>query len=288
MLLISLCENVINKLYFNYPGNNYFSNSWLGIPIFLLLNYIGMYLLLGRNSPWLNLNKEANYLFIVISLIAIASNSVQYTPFKTIDRDILLLEEKLHINMAAILTFTNSHLTLKHYLIFSYDFLVYQMLGAPIILIFKRQVHRLAEFYSLLLISSIIGFTFYYFFPTTAPASMVASSFFTQSEYATGLKFHQIHQHIFPTTIDGGLISMPSFHVIWAWISLFALRNYKITFVFLFIVNLFLVASCVLLGWHYVLDIAGSMLVLIISHGLLRQHKLKLKNAPEITAASSV
>jgi membrane-associated phospholipid phosphatase len=117
--------------------------------------------------------------------------------------------------------------------------------------------------------SLLIGFIVYYFFPTTAPASVLHSDYFIKEQLATGLKFTQIHQYIQPTTLDGGLIAFPSFHVIWAWLCLYLIRSWFVVFyVFLFI-NILLIFSCVMLGWHYFLDIILSFLILLFCHYLL-------------------
>ena len=89
--------------------------------------------------------------------------------------------------------------------------------------------------YFLFITTALIGFTFYYFFPTTAPASIVNSPFFSE-----GLAV-------------GFLILLP--------------------------INGLLMASCLLLGWHYAIDILGAFLVIFLSHALCWKLKKQRQNA---------
>ena len=176
----------------------------------------------------------------------------------------------------------------KMLLEFTYNTLPYQMSYIPMLIIASGRTKYIREYYFLFLISAIIGFSFYYFFPSTAPASIIKSNYFSTAQYATSLKFMQIHQHIQPTTIDGGMIALPSFHTIWAWFCLYLLRGWPVVFFIMLPVNLLLVASCVLLGWHYPMDILGGIVVILLSHGLYfyltYDQKLAKKRKPLLRA----
>jgi len=143
------------------------------------------------------------------------------------------------------------------------------------------------EFYFLLLVSMIIGFVFYYFFPTMAPSSVIDSPYFLEEQRATALKFSQIHHYLQPTTIEGGLIAMPSFHVIWAYLCLYALRGWPILCGILFPVNCLLALACILLGWHYPIDLVGSIVVILMSQAILRYCYRKSQTPTNKTALSS-
>lgn len=199
-------------------------------------------------------------------IIALVTNAVQYTPFPPIDEYILKFEVRLGIKMPAILAWLYHHPTFKTLLNFIYDSLPYQMTYIPLALILLGKKTYIREYYFLLLISALMGFSFYYFFPTTAPASIINSDYFSEAQHATELKFIQIHQHIAPTTLDGGLIALPSFHAIWAWLCLYAVRGWPIIFFTLLPVNCLLILSCVLLGWHYFLDIVSAWILIFFAH----------------------
>lgn len=264
-LLSGLAVAANNWLY-HYPGNNYFPPDTLYIAVSLILMYAGFALQLGPHSRLTTTLKELFVFFAVMSVIAFATNAAQYTPYITIDNKIVRFEKSLHINLLSIISWTVAHNTFKNVLAFIYDTLPYQMCFIPLAMIVMRST-AIHEYYFLLLFSALIGFTFYYFCPTTAPASVLHGQYFTVAQQATGLKFSQIHHHIQPTTLDGGMIALPSFHAIWAWFCLYLLRGWPIVFAILLPINLLLVLSCVLLGWHYPTDIIGSIIVIALSHG---------------------
>lgn len=257
----------INHFKYHYSGNNYFPPQAAPMAIVLLLIYLGCYLITFSTNRATNIARDILLFYMSMALIALATNAVQYTPFPTIDEKILIIEHGLHINLSSIITWTYSHTHLKNCLIFAYDCLPYQMACIPLILIATRRTEILNEYYILLLITTLIGFIFYYFFPTTAPASMINNMNFSDSQMATGLKFQQIHNHIAPSTLDGGLIAFPSFHVIWAWLCLFLLRKWPVAFLICMPINLLIVIACVLLGWHYPTDLFGSLLTLGLAYG---------------------
>lgn len=267
ILFLSFTAIAVNFFIYQYPGNNYFPPDTSYLLLTLILMYSGFLLQFGNASQLAAILKEIIFFFLVMSLIALATNAVQYTPFPTIDSYILAFEKSLHINFETLLAWPQKKPLIKKTLEFIYDTLPYQMTYLPLLVIAAKRNELIREYYFLLLFSTLIGFTFYYFFPTTAPASIIQNAYFNESQHATGLKFIQIHQHKQPTTLDGGLIALPSFHVIWAWFCVYLLKSWPIAFFIMLPVNLLLITSCILLGWHYPLDVLGGIVVIGITHG---------------------
>ncbi|KTD20265.1 Uncharacterised protein [Legionella lansingensis] len=276
LCILATIALIINALIFKFPGNNYFPPDALLIAILLLLMLLGSYLQFGKRSAPVQITRELIHYFLVMSAIALATNAIQFTPFIPVDEKIIAIEEAWHINVAEILLWTLAHPLLTKLLVHIYDSLPYQMSIIPIVTILMRKFYYLREYYCLLLITALIGFSVYYFYPTVAPATAINAPFFSDAQYATGIKFNEIHQHIVPSTIEGGMIALPSFHAIWAWLCLYLLRWSSLLFILLLPINCLLIASCVLLGWHYPLDLLGSVVVLIISH-ILCAHCAKNK-----------
>ncbi|KTD63432.1 hypothetical protein Lsan_1305 [Legionella santicrucis] len=273
MLFLSSIAFLINHYFFKYKGNNYFPEGIPFLATVLFLFNFGLMLYFKKGSKFRQIGRELLYLFGVMSLIALATNAVQLTPFPPIDPSIVDVENYLHFPMESVVAWTNNHPKFKYLLGVTYDSLTYQMSILPLFVIFTCHFHLVREYYFYLLCTTLIGFSFYYFFPTTAPASILNSSLFSISQIATGLKFEQIHHYIIPTTNDGGLIALPSFHAIWAILCVNLVRDWKILWIVLSVINLFLIASCVLLGWHYITDIIGSFIVLWISYYFFNQCK---------------
>ena len=277
VLIISGLALSVNHLTYQYLGNNYFPSSALLFATTLPLMYAGFYLQYGVNSKITRMTQEILCFFMVMAVMILATNAVQYTPFTPIDKQLIAWDSFLPFDVKSLMDWTYAHPLIKTYFETIYQSLTYQMTYLPLLFIILGRTTLVREYYCLLLITALLGFCFYYFFPTTAPASIIESPHFSDSQHATGLKFNQIHQHIKPTTYEGGMISFPSFHIIWAWLCVYLLRHWPVAFVLMLLMNLSLSLSCVMLGWHYPIDALGSIIVIIMGHSLYavcRKHHL--------------
>jgi membrane-associated phospholipid phosphatase len=278
--ILSLTALLINFFIYQYPANNYFADETVHIGCSFVLFYLGLLVLVGKNDKSTHKARELIYYYAVMCLIAFATNAVQLTPFAPIDTKIVEFEALVHINLGDILAWTHKHPNLDVLLRLIYDSLPYQMFFVPVFVLVMGRFQVLREYYFLLLLTTLLGFSFYYFYPTSAPASVINSPFFNTNQIATGLKFNQIRNHIHPSTAEGGLISLPSFHCIWALLCVYLLKEWLILCIILFLINIILIASCVLIGWHYPSDIlAGFLLVALGYYFLKKLNSLELKDA---------
>ncbi len=266
LFILSCIALAINHFIYQYPGNVYLPKGVFLAGLNLLMIYIGFCLLQGRKGTIAQIAKEIFFLFVVILLVMLATNAVQYTPFSTIDETLLTIESLLHVDSRALIAWAHQRDALHSVLDLAYMSLAYQLCFIPVLVILTRQTKLIREYYFLLMTTTLLGMSFYYFFPTTAPASVMIGDFFSEEQKATFLKFFQIHHYIQPSTMEGGMISFPSFHVIWAWLCLYLVRQWRWVFILLLTMNFVLMVSCVLLGWHYCIDLAGSAVVIFLSH----------------------
>lgn len=278
--VLSISSLLVNYFIYQYPMNNYFPP---GTPLFfviVLLFYLGLIIFFGKEHTVTHRGLHLFYLITVMSLIALATNATQLTPFAPIDEAIIAFEQQFSIDLPGIIAWTKQHPIVDIILRCTYDTLPYQMCLIPLIILIHGQLKALQDYYFLLLGTTLISFTFYYFYPTTAPASILDSSLFSPYQLATGIKFTQLHQHIKPFTLEGGLIAFPSCHTVWALCCTYLVRQWKAVFITLSMLNSILLCSCVLLGWHYLSDIiAGIFIVLIVYSGLRVTQRKYLKLA---------
>lgn len=270
IILTSIIMFSINKCCYRFPGLFYFEPSFLELCLLLYMLRSGLKLQFGLRDDlaFLKFLKEASIYSFIIVLLIFSTSAIQYTPFQPIDKQILEMEKFLHLDLKASITWLAEKKEAHRMASFIYESVGYQVLIFPLWVMLCRKYSILYEFYFLVLISWLIGSLVYYLFPTTAPASVIDSHYFIESQRATGLKFWQLHHYIQPVTEDGGMVAMPSFHVIWGWLSVYILRPWPILFSFMLIINAIMSASCVLLGWHYFLDIIGSIVTIIFSHAI--------------------
>jgi len=269
VFLTSITMISINRIWFGYPGLFYFETNLFGLAIFLFVFCYGLKLQfpqVTQTMPW-KFIRSLNLYVMLMLLILLSTTAVQYTPFSPIDSSILNLEHALNLNVeSAIINWTNTHGSAKVIFFVVYHSLGLQLIIIPMLTMLFRGYDDIDEFYFLLLFTWLLGSSLYYFFPTTAPASVIHNPYFYESQYLTGLKFWQLHHYIQPSTADGGMIAMPSFHVIWGWLCVYILRFWPVACVLLGAINVLLVFSCVFLGWHYFLDIIASAIIIVISH----------------------
>lgn len=269
ILLFSLVLFQVNNYYFHYVGNNYYPLHTLVLGSTISLIMVGAWLQFNVNHALFIRSRETLFFFAIMAAIALYTNAIQYTPFLPIDKKIISYEYILGIDLLKFMAWTAQYPHVKKLLTLIYNSLNYQMSVLPLLMIFLGHIHKIRQYYFLLLITAILGFSFYYLFPTTGPASNLNSPLFNSAQYATGIKFREIHAQLLPSTLEGGMIAFPSFHVIWAWFCVFLVWEIKGLRLFLLPINFLLIASCVLLGWHYPLDLVGSLVLIIIAHSFL-------------------
>lgn len=276
IVLFSIATLLINYHFFHFKGNNYLPEGAWPAGFSLVLTLVGVRLFLDKDHYISKLTQAILSLYLVMCVIALLTNAVQFTPFAPIDKYLIKIDHLFGIDVPTIVAWTLKYPWVQYALVQIYDSLPFQMAILPILVAISGQFHILRAYFCLMLVSALIGFVFYYFFPTTAPATNFISSDFSVLQHATGLKFSEIHNHLVPSTIEGGMIALPSFHTIWAWFCVYLVRHWFLLFAIILPVNLLLVLSCVLLGWHYMIDIAGALIVILITHGI--QHCLAKRN----------
>lgn len=267
IILCSIAAIWINHFYFHFPGVSYFPDNALTLLMNLFLFYGASYLYFGPKSKTSKIMLHIIAYYSFLATLALLTTAAQYTPFTTIDNTINTLENIIPIKLLTIIAWTNQHSVLYNLLANMYVSLNLEMIFVPLFLIISWKRGHLYEYYTLMLTSALIGFVFYYFFPSSGPASVLKSHYFTVSQLATGQKFSDLHHYITPKTIEGGLIGIPSFHTIWAWLSVYAIRSFRPVYYILLPYNIMIILACVMLGWHFYTDILGSFFVLVLSHG---------------------
>ena len=255
----------LNTLIYQFPGNSFVRFNALPVMVFLFINLALLLPMLGIKIITKKIVLECLLFFLVCVLIILGATAIQYTPFRPIDAHILAWEKAMHMNLLPMVIWTNHHPLIHLGLAQIYDLLELEMIAFPLYAIALKQYDYLHEYFFLVLTTACIGFIFYYFFPTTGPASNLPASHFAPEQLATGQKFWQIHHYQQPTTTLGGMIVMPSFHVIWAWLNVYLIRFQPLYCALFAIINVLLTFACVLLGWHYSLDIIGSFIILAIA-----------------------
>lgn len=260
---------IITLWLFNYFGANYDSIVFLPsefiliLPLTFLLFCIGLYIEddFAREASILKNVWLFNITIVTINLFVTV---IQTTPFHPINDWVQAMDEALGFNVNNLLNWTYQQVQFYYLLQSLYGFLYFQLALIPVFLIIGLQ-HRAVRVYFLsCLLASIIGFTFYYFFPTNGPATILDNDFFLPNMYFTHERFQAMQSHlpVIESTASGGMIALPSFHVIWAAALIYATKNFKPLFFLIFIINSLIIFSTVALGWHFLMDVIFGLIII--------------------------
>ncbi|PHQ79223.1 MAG: hypothetical protein COB66_07285 [Coxiella sp. (in: Bacteria)] len=269
MFVLGLGMMIINDLTYHYGSILYFTSPWQRIiaPLLLLSGLVVYFQDIVSERLSLVIFTFTMY---CLSLAAglMLTQGIETTPFPTIDPWLLHADQVLGFNQTALMNFVYTHAWLKQIFIYGYNSLIPELTVLPLAMALMLRNRSVKVFLFAMLFSYPLGTLIFYFFPTTAPASVIHNIHFTFQEHDTFIKFYQMHHHMKITTTDGGLIAFPSFHVIWGVLLIYLARDKKWLLYPLLLWNSVLIGSTMALGWHYLIDviagitIAGSCLYL--------------------------
>lgn len=271
IMTLSVISLLINYYYQNYAFIIYYSDNVFSLLPIATTCYIGCLIALGKNS---NFSKACLYLIaylLCIIVLMCATVAAEVTPYTPIDQYLVAIDRMLGFHTTQLLAFTHSLPLFNSLMQYSYSFVSFELSYIPLVLILFGYYRGMERLFFVLLFTALCGFIFYYFWPSTAPASVINSPYFMEQQRATGLKFHQIHSYQKITTIEGGMVAMPSFHVIWAWTVQYASKDWRLLWWALLPYNILLTLATLFLGWHYLVDVLGSIAILSIAYKLCHQ-----------------
>lgn len=267
-LLIFFLSTIVllcNHYYWHYPLVNYMIDGAGGLFFLLFFCTIGAYFVLGITSKTTQTLLYITIYHTIICVVMYATIAAQLTPFPPIDQWLVLGDHAFHYDTVMILNKLSLYPWIREQLCRAYNFLDTELLILPLFLIIQRQFDSIKQFFYLVLSTTLIGFAVYYFFPTTAPASVLKCAHFLEEQRNTGFKFYQIHHLIPATSSAGGLISMPSFHIIWAILCQHSAWRERWLWFCLLPLNILVILSALFLGWHYFVDLLGSIVIIAIA-----------------------
>ena len=251
----------VNSAIFHYTGVSYFPREgwWLAF-VALDLAVFGQWV--RQRSPRASF-AAVNLAFYALTaaVMGVLTTGIQYSPFSRIDPALARWDARLGWDTVAVLAGVARRPALRSFLIFCYNSTELQLVLAPVVAALAHDRRRLRVFLYAIVYSSIAGSLVYYFFPSSGPAGVFSSPDFLPVQRLTHQKFEQVHNFQPVTTLLGGLIAFPSFHVAWSVLATYAALPRKNLFLALCALNAVVIASTVLLGWHYLVDVPAGLLL---------------------------
>lgn len=249
----------LNAAFFHYTGISYFPREcwWLAF-VALDLAVFGQWV--RERSPGASF-AAVNLAFYALTaaVMGVLTTGIQYSPFPRIDPALARWDAILGWDTVAVMHWLAMRPALRSFLIRCYDSTELQLALAPFVAALAHDRRRLRVFLYAIVYSSFIGSLVYYFFPSSGPAGVFDSPDFLAVQRLTHLKYEQVHNFQPVTTLLGGLIAFPSFHVAWSVLATYAALPRKKIFLALAVLNVLVIASTVLLGWHYLVDVPAGM-----------------------------
>jgi membrane-associated phospholipid phosphatase len=198
---------------------------------------------------------------LTAAVMGVLTTGIQYSPFPRIDGALARWDGTLGWDTVAVLSWVADRPKLRTFLTLCYNSTELQLVLAPFVAALAHDRRRLRVLLSATAYSSIAGSLIYYFFPSSGPAGVFQSPDFLPVQRLTHMKFEQVHHYQPVTTLLGGLIAFPSFHVAWSVLATYAALPRRSLFGTVAVFNVLVIASTVLLGWHYLVDVPAGMLL---------------------------
>lgn len=263
-LLAAAAMAAVNAAAFHYTGISYFPREawWLA---FVALDFAIFGHWARHRAPYASFAARNLGLYaLTAAVMGLLTTGIQYSPFPRIDAVLARWDAVLGWDTPAVLRWVAQRPAFRYFLGLCYNTTELQLALAPFVAVWARDKKRLRVYLYAIVYSSFAGSLFYYFFPSSGPAGVFESEHFMAVQRLTHLKYQQVHSHQPVTTLLGGLIAFPSFHVAWSVLTTYAAKPRKIIFYALILLNAAVISSTVLLGWHYLVDLpAGIALALV-------------------------
>ncbi|MBI2386337.1 MAG: phosphatase PAP2 family protein [Elusimicrobia bacterium] len=254
----------VNAAFFRYTGVSYFPREawWLA---FVALDFAVFGHWVRRRSPYASF-AAVNLAFYALTaaVMGVLTTGIQYSPFPRIDHSLARWDAALGWDTVAVLRWVAERPSLRSFLVVCYNSTELQLILAPCIAALAHDRLRLRAFLYAVVYSSFFGSLIYYFFPSSGPAGVFDSPHFLQVQRLTHWKYEQVHNFQPVTTLLGGLIAFPSFHVAWSVLATYAVLPRKNIFAALFVLNVVVISSTVLLGWHYLVDVPAGIFLAVV------------------------
>lgn len=258
---LALLFFLINIAAFHYTGISYFPRESTPL-ICLALQFAYFDRIYSHVSPRTGfIIRSAAFYGLANIALAFFVSGLQFTPFPPIDAALQRWDQALHFDTAAVIAWTAAHPLLRRFLDLCYESTDVQVALAPLAAGFAFDRKRMRVYLYAFVYAFLLGGLFYYLFPSSGPATVYQSPHFAYVQQLTSAKFFWVHHRLPVTTMWGGMIAFPSFHVMWAVITTYAALPYRKLFWGIAALNILVVLSTLLLGWHYLVDVPSGILL---------------------------
>ena len=195
------------------------------------------------------------------------------TPFTPIDHILAHWDARLGIHTTHMMAWIHQsrhswHHRLTPLLQAAYASLTPIMILTPLFLRCTQQNAKRSRRYLLAtMFGGLIASIIYFFWPTTAPITVLPSPYYNVDANLLLQRFALIHHNLpFVHTSGVGLIAFPSCHVIWTCLLIFAYWHRPILRWPMLILGCLIIWATMALGYHYGVDVIAGLIIAVLCH----------------------
>jgi len=248
----------------------------LQFPLSDLVRPLGFTILLGSVGYYYYCRKEPAFVLCCLTLAHLVLFSSSYTilmysgatfNLPLIDDQLVVIDKFLGFHLPDFVAWSQAHPQTQRILQFAYDTLLPQTALVVMILGMCGQRKPLEKFMMRFMISAIITWLIFAFFPAEGP--FMAYDYEPNQDQARYLAhFNELRsgQRTLVTYRDAeGLITFPSFHTTWSLLLTLAFWKRRTLLLLATILNGAVIISTMTTGWHYLGDVLAGVIVAILA-----------------------
>jgi len=260
-LLVMVVFLIVNALTFKYAFVNAFRSYQIALFIANLMAYSIAVLSGVHNGYIVTVIKGIGLMGTIVGFHLLMVGIIITTPFPLQDQSFYNMDLALGYDHKILIQYMIDHDFIRNILSHMYDSLKIICFSIGFGLLFSLSITIYYRYAAYFLISFLIGALIYYFFPSTDIASIIPSPIFSPSAYVAIQQFDLVHNYKVITLFAIALISMPSFHTIWAMAVSFVFWKHKIMRYIAMLYTTVVIISALMLGAHFLVDILAGLVV---------------------------
>lgn len=252
-LILAATSQLINEFFYKYPHSHQII-AWPYFKLFLLtfLIHTSIKTIHPKSSLFLLFY---SYVLLLLSVSNFVTNSIIITPFPLIDKQLQYLDDRFHFSSLQLISFIQHHSLLRIISWRIYFSLIFLLFTTPVLLLLTNQHKKAYQFLNHLLLSVLCAGVFYYFFPSTGPATISDSNYYTTLQHSIYFSFHTMHSSFKKISHAYPFLSAPSIHTTWALLIMYAWRKTLYANKIIIIWAILIIMTTLTTGWHFLTDI---------------------------------
>jgi membrane-associated phospholipid phosphatase len=213
--------------------------------------------------------RSLGYFTLITPLLFMACVFLPLTPHAIADPLLKSFDAAIGINVAVLMShFKTNQPVLTDFFWWTYQSITWQVVLVVLIMPLLS-MQKVEQFYQLACVTFVVTLVICYFFPSINP-------YYSYPDYHF-YSGHIIEAHAYVAFRADRLVSVndniscPSYHVITALMLIhvfWSLKRFHLRYVFL-ILNILMICSTVITGWHYVIDVIAGFAVFYFSLGVI-------------------